>query len=435
MKVEDAASILSGMQEILLTSKPSGNVMRMMEFALEHLGKVSEFDLTPLLKTSVDVYLRDSENANLFAWLNHAIWKKYFKLLKLPNISDKPNQYILARNVSGLFNITLTQPAQGHHQHIKQESGKNHEKMVTSDCPDKIHYARIQSDAYVQVREEVDIDDAEIKIIEQLLTAIHTPEYIANVKQLSQLSERFGIRLPLDSGGDTFISPGSYLAALHAVSITTNIIAKSYQQKESGLCIVRPPGHHAGTDFGEGFCIFNNVAASAKKLIELGANRLLILDVDAHHGNGTLDILSRHDELKQKVTLYDFYDGDNYKGEHSSWLSKQPASPQLHLCDMREPDRNMKTILENANNVLKDDYDFIIVSFGLDGHRNDPLGGQLDYDDAFYLDFVTMLQARVPGKFALVLEGGYNIDTITRLMTAIIPIISNSPTTTISVNR
>lgn len=426
MKIEEIKKMIDGINQILKTTTLDSNILQTIAYGFDHLGKLTTDSLIPLLRTSINLYMREPNNINVYDWLNQPGWKKYFKLIKHTNLNDKPNNYLLASNHMGLFNVSVTRHASGHHNHLKQEYNNQRERIVYSDCPAKINYEAIQRIASQFLRKEVTIDESEEKEVERLLQGVHSVEYINKIKKLSTLSEKLDIRLPLDDSGDTFISPESYKAALHAVSITMNIITQAFKNKQSGLCIVRPPGHHAGTDFGEGFCIFNNVFASAYKLIQEGANKICIVDVDAHHGNGSLDILSRHEGLKQKVTLYDFYDGKNYHGEHGEWPPNLHNSAEKQMCDMSNSGRNTKTILDDLKECLMNPYDFVIVSFGLDGHRNDPLGGELGYDDQFYTDVITLLQKLVPGKFGLVLEGGYNTETITRIMSSGIPIISNT---------
>ncbi len=432
MKLE-IKKIIAGIKSTLLSTTISEDIFPDVNLALNRIAESSSLpglqaELIELLYQFTTAYLNTNQPI-LLQWLEHPLWKEMFKLEKINKTNQKPNTYQLAMSHSALFNFSVTHYALGHHAHLKQMRDKNNERIVYSDCPAKIDYEAIQKLANNLEQQEIFINETSENEIVSILQEVHTAEYINQVKKLSELSEQLGIRLPLDQWGDTFISPDSYKAALHAAVITANIVNQAYQHNQSGLCVVRPPGHHAGTDFGEGFCIFNNVAVSIKKLINQGANNLLILDIDAHHGNGTLNILSRHQNWAEKVTLYDFYDGKNYHGLNGVWPVDQANSVTRQMFDMSINHRDSTTILNQLSNILQHDFDFIVVSFGLDGHRNDPLGGGLGYDDQFYLTVIKQLQEKKPGKFALVLEGGYNTDTITRIINLGMPLINNENST------
>ena len=117
---------------------------------------------------------------------------------------------------------------------------------------------------------------------EQLLT-YHTPEYLERVRALSSLpgGGETGVGAPIGFGGETVarVSAGGTIAAVDAVMTG---------QVDAAYALVRPPGHHAMADRGMGFCIFNNVVVAARQAQRVhGAERVLILDWDVHHGNGT----------------------------------------------------------------------------------------------------------------------------------------------------
>ena len=112
------------------------------------------------------------------------------------------------------------------------------------------------------------------------------------------------IRQLCDAGGgridaDTVIGPASYEAALHAVggacAMVRELVASSDRR---GFCAMRPAGHHADQDRAMGFCLFNNVAVAAELAIrELGVRRVMIIDWDVHHGNGTAEIFRRRPDV------------------------------------------------------------------------------------------------------------------------------------------
>lgn len=120
------------------------------------------------------------------------------------------------------------------------------------------------------------------------LARVHTNEYIDKIK-------RFGAG-QLDP--DTYVSHGSFNAALHAAGAVMEAVCRCRQGEiERAFCAVRPPGHHAETDQAMGFCIVNNVAVGARYAQVLGYRKVFIIDFDAHHGNGTQHIFEEDDSV------------------------------------------------------------------------------------------------------------------------------------------
>ena len=136
------------------------------------------------------------------------------------------------------------------------------------------------------------------------LTRVHTPAYVDSVRQISQ---RGGGSLDWD----TAISPESYQAALLAAGAGIQAATDALETGRRAFLLVRPPGHHAGRARGMGFCLFNNIAvAAAHARAELGIERVLILDWDVHHGNGTQDIFYEDPH----VLYMSFHEKNHYPG-------------------------------------------------------------------------------------------------------------------------
>ncbi len=258
------------------------------------------------------------------------------------------------------------------------------------------------------------------------LEAVHSPRYLAAL-------ERFCI-----SGGgsidlNTTVSPASYQTALLAAGgLLQGVDAVMAGKAANAFALVRPPGHHAGTGGSEGFCLFNNVAIAAKYLLDrYGLQRVLIVDWDVHHGNGTQDMF--YDDprvLFFSSHQYPLYPGSGQPGETGegkgrgyNWNLPLPAG-----CGDEVLERAYAALLEPA--VEKFRPQFILVSAGYDGHWRDPLAG-LTLSAAGYARLtgrvMELAAAHCQGKIALTLEGGYDLTALTGAVEATLRALSGEP--------
>lgn len=233
----------------------------------------------------------------------------------------------------------------------------------------------------------------ELPLTEEPLTLVHTPEYIDRIKKLCETSQ------PIDP--DTQTSPGSFQAALYAAAATI------HASHVDGFAVVRPPGHHAYPDHGSGFCLFNNIAIAAKKLVNEG-KRVLIFDIDGHLGDGTEEIfydssqvlywsLHQMNVFPPKGTIDEIG-----KGEGLGYTINIPL-PQLARDDMYLS--AMRRFLPIAKQFHPD---VVGVSAGFDAHHSDPLL-RLNVSVDCYWEIGKILKENFSHIFAT-LEGGYNTD-------------------------
>jgi acetoin utilization deacetylase AcuC-like enzyme len=180
----------------------------------------------------------------------------------------------------------------------------------------------------------------------------------------------------------------------------------------TGFCGLRPAGHHAERDRAMGFCLFNNVAIAAELAIrELGAGRVLIIDWDVHHGNGTEDVFRRRDDvLYASIHQAGLFPGT---GSVSDVGSGQGVGYTINAPVPRGSDEEVwVSVLEHVIVPIGTEFrpDLILISAGFDAHRDDPLGGcRLEAESFAQMACHVRDLAREAGApLGAVLEGGYN---------------------------
>lgn len=214
---------------------------------------------------------------------------------------------------------------------------------------------------------------------------------------------------------DTQTSARSYdaacLAVGAAVSATKMLVAGEI---DNAFCLIRPPGHHAEADKAMGFCLFNNVAVAAHYAIqELSLHRVMIVDWDLHHGNGTQHSFYDTD----KVLYFSTHQHPCYPGTGGF---KETGRGNGKGCTINVPlptgldDRAFATIYNDLLAPIARQYkpELIILSAGYDIYRDDPLGGMMVSETGFaYMTKVLLdLAAECGNRFLACLEGGYDLN-------------------------
>ena len=226
------------------------------------------------------------------------------------------------------------------------------------------------------------------------------------------------------STGDTSISRGSWNAAIHAVGgACVAVDAVINTEMKNAFCVLRPPGHHATPLRGMGFCVFNNIALAAKYAQDkYNIGRVLVVDWDVHHGNGTQDAFYDDDSVFFFSThQWPWYPGTGARDEtgHGKGLGTTMNRPFAAGAGRKEILGVFETELCSIAQKFKPD--LVLISAGFDSRYSDPLGGFLLTDEDFAdLTRLTMDLADqfAEGRVISMLEGGYDLDGLASAVTA-----------------
>jgi len=242
-------------------------------------------------------------------------------------------------------------------------------------------------------------------VSKEILQYVHSAEHIENIIEASE----YGI--PIDS--DTICSKNSYRAATKAVG--TGIVAIDGIEAgefKRAFCAVRPPGHHATPTQAMGFCLFNNIAVTARYAQSKGYKRVMIIDFDVHHGNGTQDTFYADDT----VFYFSSHQAFAYPGtgmEKDKGIGKGEGFTANFLVMPDSGDVELLDIYENDLPVYVDHFqpDIILVSAGYDLHESDPLA-QLNVTTEGIGKIVRLILDQADVPYVFFLEGGYDVNAL-----------------------
>lgn len=253
--------------------------------------------------------------------------------------------------------------------------------------------------------------EAEAITREQILS-VHTPGHLALLEKISTLPRAVRI------DADTYACPSSLeIARLSAGAAVQAVNAVLQGQAANGLVAARPPGHHAEPDRAMGFCLFNNIAIATRHAQKaFGIERILIVDYDVHHGNGTEAVF--YDDpsvLFISTHQHPLYPGtgavtDTGTGRGEGFNINVPLPAGVD-------DQGYATVFEQivAPAAARYQPELILVSVGFDAHWLDPLAGmQLSLTGYAYLSrqLVQMAERLCSGRIIFIMEGGYNLDAL-----------------------
>lgn len=235
------------------------------------------------------------------------------------------------------------------------------------------------------------------------LALAHDPAYVASIEAVAA---KGGGRLD----ADTVVSSGSWLAATAGTGAVLDGIDLAFAGAvPRSFAVVRPPGHHAIRDSSMGFCLFGNVAVGAHYARQRhGAERILIVDWDVHHGNGTQALVEATSDIRfVSMHQWPWYPGTGAasdRGPHDN-VWNVPLGPGL------APEQYVSALLGAIDSATREfTPDLVMISAGFDSLAGDPLGGftlELDDVDRLARELVSRAEQWCGGRVVSALEGGY----------------------------
>jgi len=241
-----------------------------------------------------------------------------------------------------------------------------------------------------------------IRVSLDIIQFVHTQEHIDKIYEYSQAN------MAIDP--DTICSSESYEAAL--VAVGAGIVAIDGIKSgtfDRAFCAVRPPGHHATPTDAMGFCLFNNIAITAKYAQSQGYNRVMIVDFDVHHGNGTQDTFWKDDSIyyfsSHQAFTYPGSGDESEVGEDNGvgYTSNHPMMPDsgdIELLEIYED--------EFIESYMSFEPDIVLVSAGYDLHERDPLASLNVTTDGISKMIRSILDTIDDTPIIFMLEGGYD---------------------------
>jgi len=281
-----------------------------------------------------------------------------------------------------------------------------HETGLHPECPGRLQaiHKRLAESGLL---EKCTVPKCEPAADEEILR-VHSKPHLSKIREFANAG---GGRIE----ADTVMSAQSADVAILAVGAAVDAVKQVVNgNATTALCLVRPPGHHALPTGPMGFCLFGNAAIAARTAVQqLGLNRVLIVDWDVHHGNGTQDVFYEDEQVGFfSAHRFPFYPGTGRKSDtgRGSGLGTTFNLPLKFGISRPDYLSGFENALARAADSIKPD--LVIISAGFDAHADDPVGSLgLETEDFARLTEMVMQVADThsQGRLVSILEGGYNV--------------------------
>jgi acetoin utilization deacetylase AcuC-like enzyme len=256
------------------------------------------------------------------------------------------------------------------------------------------------------------------------LLRVHSENHLAAIDQTA------GRAVSLDP--DTFTSPHSRDVALLAAGAAVGGVEAIIQSAATRvMALVRPPGHHAERDRAMGFCLYNNVAAAAAHAVALGLERVVVMDYDVHHGNGTQWIFYDDPRVLYISThQYPYYPGTG-AAEETGYGKGAGFNVNVPL-EAGSTDGDYEEVFKAIVIPVIDQYhpELVLISAGFDAHERDPLA-RMRLSTAGYASLTTSLceaaDRHCHGRLVAVTEGGYELSALKACLESSMAVFAGAP--------
>uniref|UniRef100_A0A182K760 Protein deacetylase HDAC6 n=1 Tax=Anopheles christyi TaxID=43041 RepID=A0A182K760_9DIPT len=253
------------------------------------------------------------------------------------------------------------------------------------------------------------------------LCLVHDPQH---VRQIEEVCKSSTMKQTADKYNSIYFHPSTDASARMATGSVLEVMSEVLEGRtRSGVCIVRPPGHHAEPDTPHGFCIFNSIAVAARLAVkQYGLRRVLIVDWDVHHGNGTQHIFE-NDPHVLYISVHRYDNGAFFPRSTDANYNVVGTGPgkgfNVNIPWNRKGMGDPEYVAAFHSVILPIAYEYdpelVLVSAGFDAAIGDPLGGCRVTPEA-YGHFTHWLSALAGGRIVVCLEGGYNVNSISHAM-------------------